>query len=119
MERASEITIGKANATNNTRVSLPVDLTTNGTETAASFAIRYDESRLTVESVELAANAPEGITLTVNKETPGVIRVLIDSPNAMEAKTGTLLNITFDVRATAASGDALIEMVRSTPTSMR
>ncbi|MEQ1644529.1 MAG: Ig-like domain repeat protein, partial [Pyrinomonadaceae bacterium] len=111
VERPSELAVGDASATNGARISVPIKLTTNGTELASSFIVRYDERRLTDPNVELGSGAPEGVTLTVNKDEPGLIRVLIDSARAFgKLDDETLLDIQFDVTSEASSGAALVEI---------
>jgi hypothetical protein len=108
-----EVRIGSSNATNDSRVSIPVELTANGDEVAASFTVRYDETRLTAPRVDLAKDAPEGMTLTVNTTEPGLIRILVDSNSAIGRNSkdaSSLVNITFDVTSRAPSGDTSVEL---------
>ena len=110
-EAGSEITIGDAQATNGTRISVPVSMRANGNEVAASFTIRYDETRLTNPDVTLADGAPEGAVLTFGKAEPGYLRILIDSTNAFDqTKDARLVDISFDVLERAASGETGIEI---------
>jgi hypothetical protein len=110
-EGTTEIAIGDAQATNGTRISVPVSMKANGNEVAASFTIRYDETRLTNPNVTLADGAPEGAVLTFGKAEPGYIRILIDSTTAFgNSKDARLVDISFDVLERAASGDTGIEI---------
>ena len=106
---ASEIEIGDAQATNSTRISVPVGMKASGTEVAMSFTVRYDETRLGEPNVTLANDAPEGAVLTVGKSEPGYIRILIDSTRAFAAtKDARLIDISFDVLERAPSGNTTI-----------
>ncbi len=110
-EAESEITIGDAQATNSTRISVPVSMKTSGTEVAASFTLRYDETRLTNPNVTLADGAPEGAVLTFGKAEPGYIRILIDSTAAFgNSKDARLVDISFEVLERAPSGDTSLEI---------
>jgi len=109
-QKARDLTVGSFTASTEARVTVPVGITTAGDEYAASFTIRYDETRLTHPTVELAAGLDPNVALTVNTSEPGVIRILIDAASPLAgrgAKADDLLqlvNITFDVTAEAASG---------------
>ena len=110
-EGITEITIGDAQATNNSRISVPVSLRANGNEVATSFTVRYDETRLTNPNVTLADGAPEGAVLTFGKAEAGYIRVLIDSTTPSNtSKDARLVDISFDVLERAASGNTSIEI---------
>ncbi|MBK6725109.1 MAG: Ig-like domain repeat protein [Acidobacteria bacterium] len=110
-EGTTEITIGDAQATNGTRISVPVSIRANGNEVAASFTIRYDETRLTNPDVTLADGAPEGAVLTFGKAEPGYLRILIDSTNAFgNSKDARLVDISFDVLERAPSGETSLEI---------
>ena len=110
-EGTTEITIGDAQATNNSRISVPVSLRANGNEVATSFTVRYDETRLTNPNVTLADGAPEGAVLTFGKAEPGYLRILIDSTNAFgQTKDARLVDISFDVLERAASGNTSLEI---------
>ncbi|MBK9528294.1 MAG: Ig-like domain repeat protein [Acidobacteria bacterium] len=110
-EGTTEITIGDAQATNGTRISVPVSMRANGNEVATSFTVSYDETRLTNPNVTLADGAPEGAVLTFGKAEAGYIRVLIDSTAAFgQTKDARLVEISFDVLERAASGNTSLEI---------
>ena len=108
---ARAMSLGSVNAVTGSRVSVPVEMTASGDEIAASFTIRYDDTRLANPTVAMAGGPRDGVTLTANAKEPGVIRVLIDSNTPFGAtKGGGLIDITFDVLASAPSGDTPIEI---------
>ncbi|MBK6725331.1 MAG: Ig-like domain repeat protein [Acidobacteria bacterium] len=110
-EGTTEIAIGDAQATNGTRISVPVSMRANGNEVAASLTIRYDETRLTNPDVTLADGAPEGAVLTFGEAEPGYLRGLIDSTNAFgQTKDARLVDISFDVLERAPSGETSLEI---------
>ncbi|MEQ1643568.1 MAG: cohesin domain-containing protein, partial [Pyrinomonadaceae bacterium] len=110
-EGITEITIGDAQATNNSRISVPVSLRATGNEVATSFTVRYDETRLTNPNVTLADGAPEGAVLTFGKAESGYLRILIDSTTAFgQTRDASLVDISFDVLERAPSGNTTIEI---------
>ena len=115
-ERAAvsrEITVGSTNAATGSRISVPVELKANGDETAMSFTLRYDETRLGKPEVTLA-NAAAGVTLTYNTDEAGLIRILIDANSPLASKASReamqLLEVSFNVAASAPSGETRIEI---------
>ncbi|MEQ1645592.1 MAG: carboxypeptidase regulatory-like domain-containing protein, partial [Pyrinomonadaceae bacterium] len=125
LERSSsspvaEISIGKANGSTESRVSVPIGMRSNGDEVAVNFVVRYDTARLGNAAVQLV-NSPDGATLTANTEEPGVIRVLVDSstPFARSKAMETLVNISFDIAATAPTGDTRILIDETTISDAR
>ncbi|MFZ1699559.1 MAG: cohesin domain-containing protein, partial [Pyrinomonadaceae bacterium] len=108
-----QMTIGTVNAVTGSRVTVPVDVVTNGDELAMSFTIRYDDTRLANPNVTLSGGPRDGVTLTAGTQEPGVIRILIDANTYFGQTTkdgSSLVDITFDVLATAPSGDTEIEI---------
>ncbi|MEQ1644808.1 MAG: cohesin domain-containing protein, partial [Pyrinomonadaceae bacterium] len=109
----SELTIGNANTLSKARVSVPVNFRANGNEAAMSFTIRYDASKLSEPTVELAAGLPDGVTLTANTNEPGAIRILVDAATALAFASKdeqAFIDLSFNVRETAASGDSSVEV---------
>ncbi|MEQ1646176.1 MAG: cohesin domain-containing protein, partial [Pyrinomonadaceae bacterium] len=112
-EIESEVLIGEVMATNNSRVRIPVDLRSNGSEVALSFTVHYDERKLSDPTVDLAAGLPDGVTLTTNAKEPGVIRILIDAATvvAYDTKVGQkLVDLGFKVLSAAPSGEASLDI---------
>ncbi|MBP7475841.1 MAG: Ig-like domain repeat protein, partial [Pyrinomonadaceae bacterium] len=101
-----EIRIGSSNASTGSRVTVPIEMGSNGDEMAVSFVVRYDAAKLGNAIVELA-DPSSGAMLTANVDEPGVIRVLVDSPSVFErwAKGTAFVNVSFDVNANSPTGD--------------
>jgi hypothetical protein len=99
--------IGSTSTSNGNRITIPVELTAQGDETAASFTLNFDSSRLQNPSVELGTGANTDTVLTSNtaRSAEGRVTVLVDGSGTLAAQ---LVNVTFDVAATAASGDTHI-----------
>ncbi|MGB4988695.1 MAG: Ig-like domain repeat protein [Pyrinomonadaceae bacterium] len=112
-EDGRAMTLGTVNAVTGSRVTVPVEVVTDGDELAMSFTVRYDDTRLANPAVSLSDGPRNGVTLTVGTEQPGLIRILIDANTyfGKTAKDGTsLVDITFDVLRTSPSGDTEVEI---------
>ena len=93
-----EIRVGSQEAVAGNEVSVPVEITPHGDETAMSFTIEYDPKVLSNPRVMLGEFAPVGSTLTINVNENGRIGILIDSTEPMTASAmpKQLLTVTFD-----------------------
>ena len=109
-----EMRVGSATAISLKTVTVPVEITAHGDETAVSFTLEYDAAKLRNPQVALGDRAPDGAVLTVNTDEKGRIGILIDSDGAMAASAGPsrLVMITFEV-ADDASGDTAIRLTSS------
>ena len=111
---AREVSVGDINASTGSRISVPVSINAGGGETALSFTLRYDETRLANPGVELSANIADGAVLTANTKEPGVIRILIDAGSVLTRDSARgaieLVHVSFDVTLTAPSGDAEVRI---------
>ena len=94
-------------ASTGSRITIPVELTTQGDEVAASFTLNFDPAKLRNPSIEMGTGAAADMVLTTNtaNAADGRVTVLVDG-NGTLAKQ--LVNVTFDVAATAASGETRI-----------
>jgi hypothetical protein len=103
-----------ANADPGSRVSVNVELASQGDEAALSFTLAYDASRLRNPQVTLASGMSDGAVLTVNSNDAmrGRIGVLIDSSEALAVGSATrqLVTVTFDVAPDATGGAARIRL---------
>ena len=77
-----------------------------GDETAASFTLNFDPAILANPFVELGPGVPEGTTLTTNFTAigDGRLGILIDSGELFKAAASTIITVTFEVAADAATG---------------
>ena len=103
-------------------VTVGVDLTPQGDETAASFTLEYDAAKLRNPRVVLAGDAPAGTVLTVNDKqmSEGRIGILVDSAEVLGtgSEARRLLNVTFDVAENAPGGETQVTFSeRVTPKS--
>ncbi len=98
-----EMRVGQSTTQPNHKVSVPIEMTSNGNETAMSLTIEYDANMLTNPRVSLGKFAPPGSTLTFNLNQPGRIGILIDSNRSMiaSAMPVSIVSVTFDVIAKA------------------
>ncbi|MBP9109195.1 MAG: VCBS repeat-containing protein [Pyrinomonadaceae bacterium] len=106
------VIVGTTSAAAGGRILVPVVLVPNAQESAISFVLKYDHTKLGEPVVELG-DAFYNATLTANTAEPGVIRVLVDAaapfgPSSKEARS--IVNISFDVAMTAASGDTPLDI---------
>jgi len=106
------VIVGTTSATAGGRMLVPVVLMPNAQESAISFVLKYDHTKLGEPVVELG-DAFYNATLTANTDESGVIRVLVDAaapfgPSSKEARS--IVNISFDVAMTAASGDTHLDI---------
>lgn len=95
-----EIKIGTASRPGGSTVTVPVEMRAYGDETAASFTLEYDRSKLANPRLFLSGAAPEGSVLTVNTTEAGRIGILLDSttPLTASAMPTAIIMITFDVK---------------------
>lgn len=94
-----EIRVGSQDAVAGESVTVPIELTPNGDETAMSFTLEFDPKMLANPRVALGDMAPKGSTLTLNANEPGRIGILIDSAESMTASAmpQQVLTVVFDV----------------------
>jgi hypothetical protein len=94
-----EMSVGAVEAFAGERVEVPIEFTPYGDETALSFTLEYDASRLSNPRVSLADGSPAGASLTVNTNNVGRVGVLIDSSESMiaSATPRRIIVVTFDV----------------------
>ena len=94
-----EIRVGSQDAVAGERVTVPIELTPNGDETAMSFTLEFDPKMLANPRVALGDVAPKGSTLTINVDPAGRIGILIDSAESMTASAmpQQVLTVAFDV----------------------
>lgn len=88
-------------AANQNTVAIAVEFSPRGGEMAVAFSIEYDALVLGLPTVALGAAMPADVTLTVNTNEAGRIRVLLDSPHelAVPGAAASLVVITFDLTA--------------------
>ena len=99
--------IVSADAVAGNKVTVLIELDSQGDEAAASFTLNFDPTRLGNPIVELGTGVPEGATLTTNttRAARGQIGVLLDSANTFEqSNSKAIISITFDVAAKAPAG---------------
>jgi hypothetical protein len=92
------ISAGKATASPNSEVRVPVsigDLSGKGV-LAYQFDISYDPEVITpaLNPVETGGTMSDGLAVTANADTPGMLRVVVFGANALNG-SGTLLNLKF------------------------
>lgn len=106
--------VGIVDAKAGSSVTLPIEITPTGNETAISFTLEYDASKLGNPRISLGDAATGDAVLTVNTDQPGRIGILVDSAEVMpgSATPKQLVRITFDVAAEA-SGDSPIVLTDS------
>lgn len=93
-----EVRIGSAKF-DESQVTVPVEITSNGDEMAAGFTLEYDATRFSNPRVVLGDAFGEGAILTVNANEAGRIGILVDSSEAMAASSAakSIVFVTFDL----------------------
>lgn len=73
--------VGSVGARRGETVTVPIEMTSSGDETAVGFTLEFDPSRLDLASISLGEAASAGSVMTVNDHfaTSGRIGVLVDS----------------------------------------
>lgn len=104
-----EIRIGKSIVDSPKTITVPVEITPFGDESAVSFTLEYDASTLANPKVELAEAAPDGSVLTVNANEAGRLGMLIDSTNNFVASAvpRRFIMVTFEVIGDGSTGLSL------------
>ncbi|CAN5205883.1 hypothetical protein BH20ACI2_BH20ACI2_20270 [soil metagenome] len=97
-----------SNAVAGYKVTVPVEMKALGDELAIRFTLEYDAMKLSKPIVSLAGVAPADAVLTVNDKESGRLTILIDSGTAFSSSGMQLLQVTFDVAATATTGETRI-----------
>lgn len=95
---AREIGLGDARTTVGT-VTIPVEITSHGDETAVMFTLEYDRAVLGSPRVALGDAFGSEVALTVNDTESGRLRVLVDAAYPMLASGGarSIVFVTFDL----------------------
>ena len=88
------------------KVAVVIEMDSLGDETAASFTLNFDPAILANPTVALGFGVPEGTTLTTNFTAigDGRLGILIDSGELFKAAASTIITVTFEVAADAATG---------------
>ena len=107
-----ELKAASANGVAGYPVTVPIEMNAAGDETAVSFTLEYDASRLSNPKVEIAGIAPADAVLTVNDKEEGRLTILVDAGTRFSQAAGRLLNVSFDVKSMAPSGDTNITLTR-------
>lgn len=115
--RGRELRAGSASARPDDRITIPIEITAIGDETAVSWTLEFDPSKLSNPRVGLAPGLPDNVVLTINdgQNSSGRIGVLIDSagPFVLIGGKVTIITITFDVAPDAALGGTAIRLTSS------
>jgi hypothetical protein len=102
---ARTIRVISQTALSGSKVSIPVELTSNGNELAAAITLDFDPTTLSNPVIELAKGIPSDAVLTTNTTAAekGKIVILVDSSAALSiaGRAQQIIIITFDVRAGA------------------
>ena len=104
---AQTIRIGAAAGIRGQTVSVPVTLTATTSHTAALVRVQYNAAALENVSAAPGALLSPGHALDSNAPAAGRFDVALYAPSGMPsftAKSGTLLNLTFRIKATAFQG---------------
>ena len=103
-ENGRRLLIVESNATAGKKLTVAVELRSNGDETGASFALSYDPKRLGEPHIALGNGLPGGTILTANPnagdKTLGRINILVDSlqPLAKPGETRQIVIVSFTVK---------------------
>ena len=89
------------------KVIVPVEMKALGNELAIRFTLQYDAMKLSNPVVSITGVAPADAVLTVNDKENGRLTVLVDAGSAFLSIDGSLVNVTFDVSPTAATGESV------------
>ncbi len=103
--------IGSASAWAGSKVTLPIEIDANGDEAALSFSLSFDPMKFGNPQLSLADAIGSDSSLTYNAQKPGYLSVLVDSNSSLvssKQKGVVLMNLTFDVAASAAGGVSLV-----------
>jgi hypothetical protein len=103
-----EMTLDSVAASPGGKARVSVDLRGQGSESAASFTLGFDPSKLSDPVISLGAGAPASAVLTTNlkQAADGRVAVLVDSAEAFVGRE--VVTVTFDVSASATGGDTLL-----------
>ncbi len=104
-----EVRIGTSIVDSPSTITVPVEITPFGNESAVSFTLEYDASTLANPTVALAEAAPDGSVLTVNANEAGRLGMLIDSTNNFVASAvpRRFIMVTFEVTGDGSTGLSL------------
>jgi len=105
-ENAIGVTIGTAVAVAGRRVKIPVTIDEASGANVIEFTVEYDTSRLVLDSAAAGALLRE-LGCDINAAEAGKVRFAFDSTDEI-VFGGTLLELTFTVKETAALGDAYV-----------
>lgn len=95
-------------ASKGSSIFVSIEMDSQGTETAASFTLNFDSSRLTNPRAALGRGAPTGTILTANSKNAanGQIGILVDSANTFASGTRQIATVQFDVPQNALAGQS-------------
>ena len=113
VETGRVLRVASRTAVAGSKAIVPIEMKALGNELAVRFTLQYDAMKLSDPTVSVTGVAPADAVLTINDSESGRLTILIDSGTTFLSTDGPLVNVTFDVSATAATGESVISFANN------